>query len=904
MESLQIYNRATGAWSERYFATIAENWVLDKSTDSTETIKFEVLGLTEPPFTIGDWARIMHVATPSETATYTAEGLPINHTQYIIGAIDCKFNRMLQKWWVSVKLIEPIERTNGIIGETLSFTNQTSKKVDSTTYTKDPYNHYTALRRWLMLTPANCDTYDSSYTHSTSNISWYNRIKVLDNTWLATLPFADTTYNELSLYNVLMDNFDSSTGRTPVMYFDINPSTDLPYNNARDEYLLKFERQDGFDKPILQFSELTASLAKNEDGTCLSMSKSMDNYATGLVSNVTNLSTGVPVQFPCESLYAVPEIDDDTVRSTISYDSTDRKWVIKFPQKVKRVSKIVRLTMSGNHRRYLVAGPTYVEDCSLTRETDDLSSTIKEKKQYYAGDNPDTDDNAIWYEEGGDVLNVRGYYYNDDDTTAIYYIEYEPLIDCRVIVGESDYMQQINQSSSQVDAEQFAAFMSNYKNGMNKSDIIFKKNYYQGEFDLFKDHLGCRVQDGTKIYMITNLSYMTRVNQYIVSYQLNQDHFRKNNSYQASQQVRENIAIATDSIKDRRISIKQKIKIGLTPQTAEGYQFLEDKKVALSGFVNNVVSSSLYPQIACIETSSVLTKSGGTDTISKKLFAPIARFIYGNSIQFSFKYFDNAMAGKQKTNSQFDFVYPSTFNNTFAHTPFKDAQEQLPVLYTDYFGEVQKINVYLSNIIPSELDDVSFSNSVISTSESGVITANFQKFLDTYKTYKTMSMMPQGTDELWEETKSDSVISVENQVLLKDQLEGFGDTIGVEYEGSKAIICKGLMESSRLMRQVDPTGVIPTEGWVRIDAYSVQKSENDDVTTDKLGSSITPNTRVMTDTYIQYSDFSISLSGVNFQSIIVRNIHSLIADKMIILNDFTAEQKAEIQSGVLKIYFA
>lgn len=790
MEKLQIFLRDLGRWSirKRLHVGYEEHWKLDKTTDSAKNIEINVTGAEEPPFGIGDWVRILYIDNDSDPATYNTDGTPDNHSQYIIGGIKKTYDATTNIWTCGMELLEPIERARGIMGETLTYTNQTSKVYNDVTYVKEPYNHLTALERWLKVTPANCDTYEEGYDPH-ENTSWYNRIKILDKDFLEKIPFADTTYNELSLYNVLLDNFDSSTGRTPVLYFDIDRETDLPRNMARDEYLLKFERQDGLEEDPIDYD----ALLKNADNVCIS--ETIDNYATGLVANVENLSAGGAVSFPAQGLYAVPEVDAD-VRDTLS-DSYNTapwdSWILRVPHNIKRIVEIREIELYG---RIASGGGAIGYSSSLT-ENVIANVNILERKQYLAVDpngDPTKDQKYFWYIEGENKVHLKNYVAEDITTlpndydsqtnssmvrTYVYYIEYEPLIDCRLQVGDEHFVQQFNQSSSQVDGEKFGAFMQAFLKGMHKPDITFGKNYHDPR--KFKGYIGRRVVKGDKTYIITNMSYRNRVYDYYVAFQLNENHVRKNTSYQVSQEIRPNIAIPTDSIKERKTVLRQKVKIGITPQTKEGPQYLARDCDILTALDPGGFSNLRYPQVALIETKSKLTKQDGTVVdFSQKRLSPIARFIFGNQVCFNVQFYDNADSGKEKTIASRQVIS--------GKYEFTDVRSQIPVLYTDPFGELQCAKIRICN----------FSD--LTQSEGETSKDIYDKRLNIYK---TMLKLPNVPNDFENQIQFENIL-VPNQNLYKDQLETFNETIAIELVPDEHIIVhRNLLELSRLMSPQD-----------------------------------------------------------------------------------------------------
>lgn len=785
MEKLQIFLRDLGRWSirKRLHVGYEEHWKLDKTTDSAKNIEINVTGAEEPPFGIGDWVRILYIDNDSDPATYNTDGTPDNHSQYIIGGIKKTYDATTNIWTCGMELLEPIERARGIMGETLTYTNQTSKVYNDVTYVKEPYNHLTALERWLKVTPANCDTYEEGYDPH-ENTSWYNRIKILDKDFLEKIPFADTTYNELSLYNVLLDNFDSSTGRTPVLYFDIDPETDLPRNMARDEYLLKFERQDGLEEDPIDYD----ALLKNADNVCIS--ETIDNYATGLVANVENLSAGGAVSFPAQGLYAVPEVDAD-VRDTTGYNTAGTDyWIIRTPFPIKNINQVQRLKIKSCKKK-AIAGYLYDMDTELENVD---KTVVLERRQYLAtgskGYDPTSDQKFYWFSEGDQIIHVKSFAYNTDETTYIYYVEYEPLLNCRLQVGDEHFVQQFNQSSSQVDGEKFGTFMQAFLKGMHKPDITFGKNYHDPR--KFKGYIGRRVVKGDKTYIITNMSYRNRVYDYYVAFQLNENHVRKNTSYQVSQEIRPNIAIPTDSIKERKTVLRQKVKIGITPQTKEGPQYLARDCDILTALDPGGFSNLRYPQVALIETKSKLTKQDGTVVdFSQKRLAPIARFIFGNQVCFNVQFYDNADAGKEKIID----VGETIEDGMSAYHESVEPSSQIPILYPDPFGEIQLATVKLLAISQTNLDGISFERE--SDSKFELI------YDDVISIYHTMANLPNLPDKFSERIQFENII-VPNQNLYKDQLETFNETIAIELVPDEHIIVhRNLLELSRLMSPQD-----------------------------------------------------------------------------------------------------
>ncbi|MDR1940044.1 MAG: hypothetical protein LBQ40_04535 [Clostridiales bacterium] len=310
----------------------------------------------------------------------------------------------------------------------------------------------------------------------------------------------------------------------------------------------------------------------------------------------------------------------------------------------------------------------------------------------------------------------------------------EPLIDCRIEIGDNAYAQQVNQTAAQPASDKFGKFLENYLQGMGKYDILIGKTY--GKPSDFIGHFGARVfGDDGKEYIVTNMSYVNRNWDYDVVYQLNENHARKNNSYQAPQSIRENTAIPLSGIKERKTFIKQKIKISLkapidTPPENDN-SFLIDKKILLSALIPNMVDSKYYPQIA-----AVYPTSDNAPIINPKLLANIAQFTVGNMVCVNLKFYDNAEAGKRKVNeTHYGASDPNDDDNNTDY--LTDISEQIPMVFTNAFGEVCCVTVLLSSTKYYNLQDYQSNN-------------NIDEINKTLVCYKTMQNLPALLDQDYE----------------------------------------------------------------------------------------------------------------------------------------------------------
>lgn len=687
---IRFYLREKKKWSNflKLHAGFDASFVLDKTTDSANV---SFICATEPTFLkINTWV-VLFINADTNVVEFNWDGTPSNHEQFIVGGYQ--YYKTLAGWEVSMKLVEPIERFRGVLGETLSYTNQTSKVQNGTTYVKEPYNYYTALKRWLQVTPANTDNISrDSDRKDTNGIAWWNRITILDQSFLEGLSFADDTFNELSLYDLLFDVYDSGTGRTPVAYFDLDKETKLARNNARDEYLLKFIVQDGTDKPIVEWNDLVAHKPFGEICTGVMKREDGANYATGLVSNVTNLSPSTTAFFPAQGFYAVPEALNATTRGTTDLGAGAENWGLRLPYKIKHVVKLEKMEVKG----YKLAGDVQVK---LQRRIAD--KIVKENKERDAW--LQVSEIEYFYNEGDNIVYLNDYKYekpNDYDfkfrvASWLYRIEYVPLIDARICVGDSEYVQQINQTATQVDSDKFGKFMGNYLAGMGKADYTIQRTTEKPQD--YINLIGSRVKRDGKMFMITNVAFRNRNFQYDVFFQLNENHLRKNMSYQAPQNIRSNTAIQYDNISDRRTNFDVKLSMGLKPveRLANLNKIIPNTAVVLNIFGVNC-DESFFPQAANITNKFVLKSQDASESKAndEEFTIPIIRFSTNNQVSINIQFYDNATAGvKREVEKK-------------GSDPFYRVNNQIPVLYTDPFGEVSGTKIELVNVAGGAFFDI------------------------------------------------------------------------------------------------------------------------------------------------------------------------------------------------------
>lgn len=705
--------------------------------------------------------------------------VPKNHEQYIIKDISKIYDKINNEIDIQITLQEPIEMASGINCETMSFTNQINKVVDGITYEHEALNHLSVLEKILKVTPANNDDYVNQTRQQRK--SWFNRIKIADGTLLMNLPFNDETINESTIYEILLNKYDSSVGRTPVIYFDINPSTDLPNNTNRDEYVLCFERQDGFEKEEVELNSLlgdTNQVTENASG---------ENFIEGLISNYDNLSPNNNIYTPAEVLWLVPEVDTDK-RILTEFDTAGTgSWVLKLPHTIKKVNSVKRyyLKVVTNFAGGLESLEHNVEDFAKKVVNSVETNLIFEEKQYKANEDYYNNPNCVWYKEGDNLIHLNEVYYNSVAYTSgstkmwIYQVEYEPLVSGRFDLGK-DYQTQVNQVSSQIDNEKFSKYLKNYMDSLNKTDLTIVKT-----IENFGDvvDIGTRVVGDSKTYIITNVSIQNRGFVYDVVYQLNENHTRKSDNIEAPQEIRKNIEIGIDATKERKTMLSKNVKLSLS-EVSGNDNYIERSCLFSSLF--KTYNSDNYPQLAYLTLKSKYPfVSSGTTSIN--LIIEISRHIINNTICFNFKFIDNAEAGKRK-----ELQKHQNSGGVALDIPYYYGmpQNQYPILYTDIFGEIETFDLKLIKVNGVDL----------STYDSGITGQELIDYLnEVYSIITSITNYPLA-DGISAEDINNPICEVDNINYYKDMLETLNYTLGFHVDTDENIILSdNLLKNNVLM---------------------------------------------------------------------------------------------------------
>ena len=849
-----FYDNDTQNWSDWYAVEVGHegNFVYDKTTDS---VKVNFYSATKPNIKVNQWAFLGHFADNiSTTLTYDTNGLSLNHEQYIVAKFE-KQEQKNGKWYNTLALIEPIEAMRGIITETLSFTNQTEKIVQEdgvdVTYEKSRYNCLTALERILKVTPANNNLINS----------WWSRINILDGEFLVELPFNDDTLTASDLFTILF-KFDDIIDRTPVIYFD------MVNLGVEKKYLLKFERKDGFDKTELDYDTLIGG------NIGLVESDSIDTYATSVVSEVDNLATNNRIIFPSVNMWAMPEYDNEE-RDVPTDDTHKGEFFIKLPYNIKRIVRIDKMNLTGAERIYETEVILY--SALLTRQTLQVDDKyILEKQNYLASSLLDTNkDNLIWYEEGTDKVYINEYYSNTDNTTSLYRIEFEPLLDVAMEYGKNDFQISINQSDSQVESLKYTKFLENYLKGMNKADVVFTKVYYN--FNDFKDLTGSLVLKDNEQYIISNISYKNANQLYIVAFQLNKSNLRRNANVKANEQIRANKAIDYKNLKDRRSRYVDFIKLDKSSQTYS-MNYLTNKLLLLSALIPTQISENYCPQIVIFKPKSMVLKNGEFFEFTREFILSFSKIINKGQIEFNIKTQDNAQIGTQKQPYEnTDYEYISNIG---------DVVRQLPIIYPDPFGEVQKVDFLFTRI---DLEEYVDYNDTGADPPSHAHYLEVKAELDrTLKMFNTMANLPIIPADYKTELIANKIFEITEINKYKDMLEIENDNFifNVGSDNKDIIVCQPLLELSRIIEPTDTH-------TLKVLAFAEKKGENDIISNpmyDLLATSIYDNEKITL-------SFSAEEYGGNLKSIIITTNDY---KKLLIINN---PSETDVSNGFINIYY-
>ena len=567
-------------------------------------------------------------------------------------------------------------------------------------------------------------------------------------------------------------------------------------SSDRATYRLKFQRRDGAGMPVFDYNEFV------EGNVGLGINKNLGNYATGVVSEVNNLTTGGSTIFPAISFWAAPEFDSDDRDASTSSDNVNGKWFLKMPTPIKRVKHIQVLEMNYRLSRNITDNNLRV----LRKKTDFPSENIMENQEYISSPKFITNKNdLIHYSEGDNKIFINSYTFfttQANVSSYIYLVEYDAIPNVAMQYGDGNYIVSINQNDSQAENYKYSLFMENYLKGMGKADIIVMKMHYH--YNEMYPH-GAIVQKGDDDYIVTNRSYKCLNSILIATYQLNLSHYRRNINVRASQQIRPNRTITYDNLKDRRTRITDKVVLTLDPAKAKPSKFINDRSIALSALLPNQVPKEKCPQVLIFTTKSIL-KTTNYVSRNKNLLYPLNKQINSRQIEYTLNIDSNAEIGKSK-----DFEETSGPATT---RHINNIKYQTPILYTDPFGEVQRFDLLFSQLSNTYYDFEITIPTPPTTAET------HPEGETTVALYRAMAQLPLMDSDTITDIRHNEIFNLQNIHYDKSLLEKTNINYIVAFESKDTIICQPLVELSRL-------NMLEDSHTLKVCGYSQTKREDD-----------------------------------------------------------------------------
>lgn len=580
-------------------------------------------------------------------------------------------------------------------------------------------------------------------------------------------------------------------------------------NDYKPAFLLKFERLDGFDKDIINYETLI------EGNIGLEEEQTFENYATKISTNAINITSKNSIELPVQNIYISPQQDLKGEREVQVGTGAKGLWFLETPFKIKKVLKVEKVLFKG---RYSSGAFGFVITTFKVQPIDINDKYLLEKRQYEASDLIENEkDKIVWFEEGTNRIYVNEYWTQNDGNSAIeevymYYVSYEPLIDSVLSAGSSGkYELLINQTNSQVNSLDYSIFLSKYLDSMNRADITVMQKYSSRD-EIFE--LGARVKKDNDYYLITNIGIKNANTKLIVVYQLNKEYQRRNINVLASEEILKNIAIGYDNLKERFRELIDEVEIYTKSSNYKASKILTDKRILLSALIPNEIHSALTPQLAVVENISKVNidNTDKTETI-KNLFY-LAKMITVNGINIILTSIDNALLGTKKI--------ARVINNIEAQ--FAGVRKQIPILFTNPFGENDKTTISFTSLNNTPLEAVDINT--IGDSDMGWADAK-AKFLNAWQIFYGMNELPDiVTHE--EELRTNEIFRTETINEFKDMLENYNQTISFRIKSNNDILVHNkIYELSRLNKSTDTH-------TLKIKGYSKNKSYFDNLTDDLM----------------------------------------------------------------------
>ena len=266
------------------------------------------------------------------------------------------------------------------------------------------------------------------------------------------------------------------------------------------------------------------------------------------------------------------------------------------------------------------------------------------------------------------------------------------------------------------------------------------------------------------------------------------------------------------------------------------------------------------------------------DGTNKKFVEPITVFSFGNQVNISIAPFDNAIVGYNKNieNNQFNI---DGMKVTYIVAYYS---QQVPLLYTDAWGEVDNLTCKFTTI----------KNDIVKDIENGTWIGSWTKKEDAEQvgdSYKTLLNI--NGKQIIDILENNNIFSITHQQIQKDMMEKMSVNYAFEIKGDDCIVCEELARQSKLF-------TAETSGGIQLAFAPRILSETDKL--DKIDGLTTIN--VSYTSVPQGQDgitYHFSSAPANYASVaVVKNGRMLL-----IFNKLNDNMKKNITNGNLTVYY-
>lgn len=549
---------------------------------------------------------------------------------------NCSNERVAPNLWKqTIVLIEPIEIFKGYY-------------LDNATVTQpiNPDSHhpkqslYDVLTRILKISPT--PRYRQLNGTFIDASGFYDNIIFKQGAWLDKFQVTESpefVFTEATRYDALIE-----IG----LFLDMQPKLEFDENGKLVLYFEELEYLDKqnytIDKPLIE-----------------EMQQPLTNYASEVVSKISNLNITDTVVYPGEGLGIYPNAPEG------SYNITENNAIITLPHKIQKVVKLeIRFSVNPSydwidHTEHCLE---YGEWSSLPPNTEDRG-----KIYYHFNDNKLQNLRDYFTEQIVKNLDIDQSEKPGFVRSMLFRVTYIPIVDTKITVGNNAPTRHTviyNQSANIIDNKSYAEHLWNYIKRMKHGDYVISKKYKS--FDDIPE-VGHLVNGD---YVITNISYSKYPDYYDVTLQLAKEHTRRAEFIRAKEEIR-NWEIPADKTVERMITVKEKIYLRFGSGNEQ-----RDNTTSIVRTSKNVrrilplLTFDADPDSGA--TFWILVKNKDGTTIPLCMTAIDSTF--GTSRLFSFKATHNVVIGYSKSTSHPEFP-----------------TEQVGIVYTDRFGTVDKITI-------------------------------------------------------------------------------------------------------------------------------------------------------------------------------------------------------------------